>query len=61
MKIHVTPAENVQVADPDANDFLPPEGREVERSIYWIRREADGDVTVSTPTAPAKPKTKKDA
>lgn len=45
------PAEGRKVADPDRNDTLPAEGREVEFNQYWQRRVADGDVVeASRPT-----------
>jgi len=43
----VKPIAGKKVADPQAGDFLPDEGRSVEESQYWYRREIDGDVKVS--------------
>lgn len=37
------------VPDIDRGGYLAAEGREVEASPYWLRRCADGDVTVSDP------------
>ena len=49
------PVEGRQVPDPEKGGLLPPEGRRVELTQYWMRREADGDVIVGTPAdeAPA--------
>ncbi|MEY3760067.1 MAG: hypothetical protein RIR39_1558 [Pseudomonadota bacterium] len=44
------------VPDPDRNDFLPIEGREVEAKQYWYRRIETGEVTESlSSTANAEP------
>jgi hypothetical protein len=44
-KIKIIPAKpGAQVYDPEKCDFLPDSGREVEKTIYWIRRMRDGDV-----------------
>lgn len=43
--IRVKPREGLQVRGPDGA-VLPPEGAEVERSSWWIRRERDGDVII---------------
>lgn len=45
-RAHVTPARpGLRVLDPDHGDLpLPPEGREVVLSSYWLRRLEDGDV-----------------
>jgi hypothetical protein len=40
----VKPARGLAIRDPDLLDTLPPEGREVPRNEYWLRRLADGDV-----------------
>lgn len=42
----VKPNPDRQVPDPVKQDYLPPEGREVENSQYWQRRVQDGDVTI---------------
>lgn len=55
--MNVKPIEGRQVPDPARGDVLPPEGRNVEPSQYWLRRIADGDVVEVTETkAPAKKK-----
>lgn len=46
--MHVKPVSGRQVPDPDKGGFLPPEGREVEATAYWLRRLTDGDVTEAT-------------
>lgn len=43
--VHVTPAPGRVVPDPEYGDNLPPEGRTVVRSPYWVRRIKDQDVT----------------
>lgn len=45
----VYPVEGRLVPDPDAGDYLPAEGREVPRNIYWLRRERVQDVTTEAP------------
>jgi hypothetical protein len=40
----VKPAPGLSVRDPVLRDLLPAKGRRVERSEYWLRRLADGDV-----------------
>lgn len=56
---HATPKPGLLIRDPFRGDHLPPEGREVERTAYWRRRERDGDVTLTAaPPAPA-PNSKK--
>lgn len=40
----VKPSAGRQVPDPERGGFLPPEGREVEANVYWLRRLEDGDV-----------------
>lgn len=49
----VVPHPGYAIPDPamagTPDDFLPPEGREVQESDYWNRLVRDGDVTVETP------------
>lgn len=62
MAIFVKPTPGMMVNSPDhQNQFLPPEGAEVESSIYWQRKIADGDVEVLAQHAAeeAAPKTQK--
>lgn len=48
------------VLDPDHGGTpLPPEGRELALSSYWLRRIQDGDVLVGDEHAPAAPATPK--
>lgn len=42
----VKPAPGLLVRDPVSLRFLPPEGKEVKPSTYWVRRVACGDVLV---------------
>lgn len=46
----VQPVAGRDVPDPQKGDFLPNEGRDVPKNQYWLRRLADGDVTVPAPT-----------
>ena len=53
--MYIRPAtDGAKVPDPAMRGtpayYLPPEGREVEYSDYWVRRVRDGDVLVM-PTA----------
>lgn len=55
--MQVKPVSGRQVPDPEKGGFLPPEGRAVEATIYWLRRLAEGDVvTVDLDAKPAKTK-----
>jgi hypothetical protein len=57
-RMTVYPAEGRVVPDPEAGGNLPPEGREVPRDTYWLRRLQDQDVTTDAPKkAKATPKT----
>jgi hypothetical protein len=44
-KIYVIPAAGRNVIDPANGQALPPEGKEVEATTYWLRRKNEGDVT----------------
>jgi len=48
----VKPAPGLQVRDPVTKFPLPPEGREVQPTSYWLRRVASGDVELTEPAAP---------
>lgn len=48
-RITVYPAEGRKTPDPEAGDYLPPEGRAVPRNAYWLRRLSDQDVTEQAP------------
>ena len=48
-RITVYPAEGRKTPDPEAGDYLPPEGRSVPRNVYWLRRLRDKDVTEQAP------------
>lgn len=55
--MQVKPVSGRQVPDPEKGGFLPPEGRAVEATTYWLRRLAEGDVAAVEPEPkPAKPK-----
>ncbi len=46
-RIWVTPAKDLLVPIPtETRKFLPPEGAEVTKSIYWLRREKSAEVTI---------------
>ena len=55
--MYVIPREGYRIPDPamagTPDDFLPPEGREVQPSDYWHRLARDGDVTEQPLSAPA--------
>ena len=55
-KTYVVPAAGRTVIDPADGKALPPEGREVERTTYWIRRMNEGDVTEGRPAKTTKSK-----
>jgi len=61
-KIFVIPAPGIRVPDPttpkgakSAVAMIPPEGKLVDESTYWIRREREGDVKITA--APSDSKT----
>ena len=49
--MRVKPKAGLVVRDPVTKFSLPPEGREVQPSAYWLRRLTAGDV-VPVETAP---------
>ncbi|HDW0515938.1 TPA: DUF2635 domain-containing protein [Enterobacter roggenkampii] len=42
----VKPKKGRSVHDPARGDLLPEEGRNVDESQYWYRRELDGDIEI---------------
>ena len=54
IKIFVKPKANTLVRA-ETGEPLAEAGEEVERTAYWLRRERDGDVTISAVKA-VKPK-----
>lgn len=54
--MRIKPASGRQVPDPEKGGYLPPEGRNVEPNLYWLRRIADGDVVKVSTHKPAKSK-----
>ncbi len=46
MRVHVVPREGLLVRNPETGRYLPAEGEEVEHGPFWLRRLADGEVTV---------------
>lgn len=42
--MNIKPVGGKSVPDPERGGILPPEGRNVEPSSYWLRRIEDGDV-----------------
>jgi len=64
-KMHIKPAEGLKIRDDKTKQFLPIEGKIVEKSTYWVRRLQCGDVVLvenakreNAPAAKA-PETKK--
>lgn len=45
----VQPKQGLQVRDPVSYQPLPPEGAEVPRDSYWLRRLRSGDVVEAKP------------
>lgn len=43
--ITLKPAHDRRVVDPATRKPLPADGADVERSVYWLRRLREGDVT----------------
>lgn len=50
--VKVIPAEGLVVRDDRTGTIVPAEGKLVEESIYWLRRERAGDVTIEQLEAP---------
>lgn len=57
-KIYLIPREGLRVPDPDLNDHLPVEGREVVNSPYWRRRLKDKEVLIGQPPSAKESKAK---
>jgi len=53
-RIFVKPKPGKRPVFASSSRRVPEEGCEVNESIYWIRRAADGDLTITDP-AKAKP------
>lgn len=49
--VHLTPAKGLRVIDPATGEPLPPEGKVVEWTTHWARREKDGDVEITKTSA----------
>ncbi|MCX8967715.1 DUF2635 domain-containing protein [Citrobacter portucalensis] len=49
----VQPMKGRAVHDPARGDLLPEEGRNVDESQYWYRREIDGDIKIVQPDTDA--------
>ena len=47
MKVFATPAPGLIVRHPDTGKPLDAAGEPVERTSYWLRRERDGDVSLT--------------
>jgi len=54
----VKPKDGRSVHDPVRGDLLPEEGRNVEESQYWYRREIDGDIEIVQPVKDGEPEKK---
>jgi hypothetical protein len=46
--IYVKPSPGLKVRDPASRLHLPPEGKRVAETSYWIRRIKQGDVVLVT-------------
>ena len=46
MKIFIKPKEGLKVVKPETAQHLKAEGEHVEQSTYWLKRIAEGDVTL---------------
>ena len=57
----VKPMKGRSVHDPARGDLLPEEGRNVDESQYWYRREIDGDIKIVQPGNDAEPAKKASA
>ena len=47
--MYIRPTEGRHVPDPERGGFLPPHGRYIEASQYWLRRINDGDIVETDP------------
>lgn len=48
MRRTVTPTRpDARIFDPDHLDNLPPEGRELEITPFWLAHESQGNVTIA--------------
>lgn len=45
--LYLVPRQGLRVLHPSTGQPLPPEGMEVEKSTYWLRRISSGEVVVS--------------
>lgn len=54
----VKPINGRSVPDPAHGDLLPEEGRNVDESQYWYRREIDGDIEIVQPESAGEPEKK---
>ena len=55
--MYITPKAGLVVRNPATGEILPATGAEIPpgpHKAYWLRRQLDGDVTIS-PTVPAQP------
>lgn len=51
--MYIIPKKGLKIPDPEMQDMLPEQGRNVPESLYWARRVRDGDVTKGTAPAQA--------
>ncbi len=54
--IFVKPKEGLKIKRPDTQRLLAPQGEDVPKSSFWLRRLADGDVTIVAKQQQAAPK-----
>lgn len=55
--VFVVPVEGRIVPDPERGDDIPASGRNVPRSVYWLRAINAGDLKEDKPTKDAAKKT----
>lgn len=53
-RIKIKPKSGLKIRDPFHADFLPDNGRDVQKNSYWIRRLKEGSVTLVEEAQPAK-------
>jgi hypothetical protein len=56
LKTKVYPVPGRLARHPETGEIVPPEGLEVFRAGYWLRRILDGDVSERPAASPAKTK-----
>ncbi len=57
--LYLIPRQGLRVLHPNTGQPLPPEGMEVEKSTYWLRRISSGEVVKATSVGGKKPSNSK--